>query len=85
MQVLSTAGQAGPAANKMAFVMESQYDLDNLPVPRDSRVERKQIEAGKVFAAWTFSGLPLDFEVCSSLRVYYSLILCLQQAIAMSN
>ena len=45
--------------------MESEYDLGSLPVPRDSKVERRQVEAGKVFAAWSFSGLPLDFEVNS--------------------
>ena len=63
VQVLTTAGQSGPGSNRMAFVMESDYDLASLPVPRDSRIERRQIEAGKVFAVWSFSGLPLDFEV----------------------
>ncbi len=59
--VLTTAGQAGREA-KMAFVMESKYDLESLPVPRDSRVERRRVEGGKLLAAGTFSGLPLDFE-----------------------
>ena len=63
LQVVTTAGQSGPGSNRMAFVMESEYDLASLPVPRDSKIERRQIEAGKVFAAWSFSGLPLDFEV----------------------
>ena len=53
-QVVTTAGQSGPGSNRMAFVMESEYDLASLPVPRDSRVERRQVKAGKVFAAWSF-------------------------------
>ena len=60
--VLTTAGQ-GAVEPKMAFVMESQYTLDSLPVPRDSKVDLRQVEGGKVLAAGTFSGLPLDFEV----------------------
>jgi hypothetical protein len=45
----------GAGASVYQFVMESAYDMDSLPVPKDARVEIRELPA-RLVAALTFSG-----------------------------
>ena len=64
--VYSSGGQSGPESNKMQFVMERRFAIDdNLPVPNSNKIQAKP-QGDCIRAVITFGGFPLDFEVCLS-------------------
>lgn len=54
-----------PESAKMQFVLERRFSEDSVPPPKDNTNIVTRTEAGGIKAVATFSGFPLDFEVCS--------------------
>ena len=73
--VFSSVSPEGNQATTMSFVMEGRFkDPAQLPTPLDPRVQKKQ-QGGGYFAAITFAGWPLDYEVVQNERLLRDILL----------